>query len=281
MARIRSDIARFVGVAIFVVLAASCASPRPGEADSQSAAALALERFEYRRVCLGCDARIVIYAPDEAVAREAARAAFGRIDAIDAIASDYRVDSEIARLADHAGGEAVVVSRELVVMLSLALELSARTDGAYDVTAAPVTRLWRDAIRSGTVPDPQALAAARRLVDWRAIELDEAARAVRLMRTGMRLDLGSIAKGYAADEALRELATRGVSCALVDLGGDIVVGASPPGRHAWLVHVADSDATIDLVDAAVATSGALHQGVDMPQGRLSHLVDPRSDEAVV
>ena len=108
------------------------------------------------------------------------------------------------RLCKKAGGPAVPVSPDLFAVLARAAEISRITDGTFDVTVGPVVRLWRRARRSQLLPDEKELAAAKALVDYRLIELDPVDRTVRLAKPGMQLDLGGIAKGYAAEAAQAE-----------------------------------------------------------------------------
>ncbi len=184
---------------------------------------------------MGTEVRVLLYSDSAGKAANAAAAAFARISVLDSLMSDYRTDSEVHRIAQAAGGEAVPVSDEMVYVLERALRIAAETEGMFDPSIGPVTRLWRSARRTGSSPDSLALAAARRLVDWRAIELDTIRHTVRLRVPGMSLDLGAIAKGYAADEALRVLREHGLARALVAFGGEIVAGRPPPDRDGWRV----------------------------------------------
>lgn len=227
---------------------------------------------------MGVVARILLYAPDESAAREAARAAFARVAALDSVMSDYRPGSELMRLSARSGGPPVRVSGELFHLLSLADSLSRLSDGAFDVTAGPLVRLWRAVRRTGTLPTEAERREAMSRVGWRHLHLDSAARTVRLDRPGMLLDLGGIAKGYAAQEAVRTLADRGVSRALVEMGGDLVAGAPPPGRRGWRVRIESPGSTAPdsllLAHAALSTSGDTEQFVEIDGVRYSHVVDP-------
>jgi len=234
---------------------------------------------------MGVDARLVFYAPDQQTAERAGAAAFARIASLDTIMSDYRRDSELNRLSDGAGGPPVRVSPDLFRVLRRALEVSEHSGGAFDVTVAPLILLWRKARREGVLPAPAALARARRLVGWRKLLLDEKARTARLTTRGMRLDLGGIAKGYAADEALAVLARHGIRRALVELGGDVVLGEAPPGAEGWRVRVpnaGDAQGPADLLftNRAVSTSGDTEQFAVLSGRRYSHVVDPRTGRAL-
>src|SRR5438270_6131047 len=162
----------------------------------------ALTRFTYTEPHMGTRFRIIAYAPDRATADRAARDAFARIAALDGSMSDYRPASELMRLCARAGGPPVKVSKDLFFVLSRAQEVSRRSGGAFDVTVGPVVRLWRLSRRTQRLPDPEKLARARALVGYRNVRLDPDARTVQLLKPGMQLDLGGIAKGYAADQAL-------------------------------------------------------------------------------
>lgn len=269
-----------------------------------------LQRFEYLKPHMGVAFVIRLYAADEAAANQAAEAAFARIAELDGILSDYDPDSELMRLCRDSGpGKPVQVSEELAYVLSRALTLAERTDGAFDVTVGPVVRLWRRARRRREMPDAAALAEARALVGWKNVRLVGqafqpavgessgnrarqtshtrqtvmSAPRVELLKPGMRLDLGGIAKGYAGDEALRVLRAHGIGRALIDGGGDIVVGDPPPGREGWRIGVAPLEKPdgppsrhLILANQSVATSGDAFQHVEIAGTRYSHIVDPKT-----
>ena len=242
------------------------------------------QRFEYRQIHMGVEARLVLHAPDSARAVGAARAAFERLAMLDSIMSDYRDDSELMHLTRPPAGEWVPVSEPLFHVLDTALEISRRSGGAFDVTAGPLVRLWREARRSGRLPDSAALADARRRSGWELLELDPSSRSVRLRRPEMGLDLGGIAKGFAADEALAVLRAHGIHRALIEFGGDIVAGAPPPRRAGWPVRLdeaAGAPPVVELADAAISTSGDAAQFVVIDGVRYSHVVDPRTGVALV
>ena len=187
---------------------------------------------------MGTLINITLYAPDLAAAKAGADAAFQRIDALEDIMSDYQADSELMRLCDQPFGKPVPVSAELFDVLQRARKVSKLSGGAFDVTIGPYVRLWRFARKRKVLPTPAEIAAARAAVGWQKLRLDERARTVTLLVPNMRLDLGSIGKGYAADEALRILKGRGIDRALVAASGDIAIGNPPPGQRGWKVGIA-------------------------------------------
>ncbi len=241
---------------------------------------------------MGVAARIVFFAPDESAARQAERAVYARLNELDAVMSDYRKDSELMQLCSREPGVWHEVSDDLCTVLWWAKVLAELSGGAFDPTVGPSVRLWREARRSGEMPDATELEAARQVSGHELMDVDVATRCVRLATAGMALDLGGIGKGFAADEALRTLARLGIHSALIDLGGDITLGHPPPGEAGWRVQVergagtgTEEDGagdTIELVlaHAAVATSGDREQFVIIGGERFSHIIDPRRGRAL-
>lgn len=268
-----------LAAAACLLLAAGCAhGPSPASRTP------ALARFEFTRPQMGVPFRIVVYAPHETAASNATEAAFGRVAALNAILSDYDPDSEISRLCrDTPAGQPVRVSPELAWMLERSLALSRATDGAFDVTVGPLANLWRRARRQGQLPSESLLQEARARTGWRHLDFDARSRTVTLRVPGMRLDFGAIAKGYAADEALRVLTGHGCPRALVAAAGDVRAGEAPPEAPGWKVELGATDATnspparvLFLRHAAVATSGDLFQRLEIGGRRYSHILDPRT-----
>ena len=254
-----------------------------GLALAASAQGSSLSRFEYFRIQMGTRVRIVLYADSEGRAREAAAKAFERIDALERIMTDYDPSSELMRLSHDAGEAPRAVSQDLFAVLERAMEYSRLSGGAFDVTVGPLVELWRKARRSGRLPAPEALEAARARVGFRNLALDRTARTVDFAMAGMKLDLGGIGKGFAADQALAVLRSEGVSAALVAAGGDISLGEPPPSQPGWRIAIANpglaaAAAPPDLVlsHCGVSTSGDAEQFVEIGGARYSHVVDPRT-----
>lgn len=235
------------------------------------ASAAGLERFEAVEPHMGTLVRIQVYATGEEQARAAFQSGFARIAALDRALSDYDPQSELNRLPSP-------VSPDLFRVLEAAQRLAAETDGAFDVTVGPLTRLWREARRAGRPPDATAIAEARAHVGYRKLHLDPTARTVTLADPAMRLDLGAIAKGYAADEALAAVTAAGCPIALIAVSGDLAIGDAPPGRRGW--RVSASGKVLELANLAVSTSGAAEQHLDSGGLRYSHILDPASGMGV-
>lgn len=269
-----------MGILLNVAAAIFCATA------TCQAATGKLTRFEFMEPHMGTRFKVVLYAPDEATANRAAKAAFARVAELDGVMSDYRPTSELMQLCGKAGGPPVRVSDDLYVVLAKAQEVSRLSDGAFDVTVGPVVRLWRIARRTQELPDQEALARARGLVGYQNIKLDPTNRTVHLLKPGMLLDLGGIAKGYAADAALAVLKKHEIDRALVAAGGDIAVSGPPPDAQGWKVGIQPIAGGAPrryllLKHAAVSTSGDFEQFVVIDGKRYSHIVDPKTGLGLV
>lgn len=235
--------------------------------------------FEYAQLHMGVRTRLVGFAHTQEHAEEACRAAFKRIAELDDMMTDWRPQSELMRLCAKAGGPPVPVSEELFTVLQHAQDIARRSNGAFDVTIGPLIQLWRQARKAETLPTPEQLAEARARVGYQKMKLNPANRTVQLLVPGMKLDLGGIAKGYAGDEALRILREHGVTSALCEMGGDIVLGDAPPNRHGWIVEITNdlpgrNSRKVILKNCAVSTSGDTEQFVVIDGVRYSHIVNP-------
>ena len=250
-------------------------------------AAATVNRFEFTQTEMAVPIRIVLYAADDTTAAEAARAAFSRFHELNALMSDYDPQSELRRLCDTSSeGKPVRVSNDLWRVLVRAIELSERSEGAFDVTVGPVVLLWRNARRTKELPASKSLQAALAKVGYRWVRLHREQQAVELLRPKMRLDLGGIAKGYAVDEALKAMQKRGITRTMVEAGGNIGLGDAPPEKPGWRIGIAPPDAQsparqyLWLSRVAISTSGDLWQHAVIDGVRYSHLIDPRTGMAL-
>lgn len=240
-------------------------------------------RFEFTEIHMASPFQIVLYSTDATAARRASRAAFDRIEALNKALSDYDPESEISRLSASAGKGPIPVGPDLFDVLERSKRISERSTGMFDVTIAPVGRLWRRARRARKLPDPALIAHARKLVGSDKMILDPAKHTVELKLPGMKLDVGGIAKGYAAQAALDVLCDQGIRCALVAGAGDIVTGDPPPGTDGWRVAIAPVDPwlpyrppTLLLQNTAVSTAGDAERFVEIDGRRYSHIVNPKT-----
>lgn len=256
---------------------------RPGDA---------LKRFEFRKILMGVGARIVLFAPDEGSAVDAASSAFARIAELESALSDYRSDSEVVSLRETlarqlpslpADEPAVVsISDDLALALRLSRDLRARTNGAFDERLGEMTALWRSARASGTAPSKAAWERAfdRAHQDYDLVETPEQHSAIAAQGV-VFLDFGGIGKGLACDQAASVLRSHGIDRFLIDMGGDLLLGKAPPAQRGWRVAIQGESASpgfVVLAECGIATSGASEQFLEIEGERFSHILDPRSGE---
>lgn len=237
------------------------------------------DRHEFERGLMGTRFVITCHGGDEATAKAAADEAFTKGEEINAVASDYIADSELLSLSKVPVGKPVKVSPLLFDLLDQSLRFAKLTEGRFDPTLGPLTKLWRESRRRGKLPDPATLNAARAASGWRHLKLDAEEKTVTLEVPGMRLDLGGIAKGYAADAMFAILKRRGFPATCIAAGGDLRLGDPPPGKTGWTVGMRTlaKDSTsgeLQLANCAVSTSGDLQQFVEIGGTRYAHIIDP-------
>jgi len=234
---------------------------------------------------MGTRGTITIYGLPEEEAGEAAAEATREMHRIESVMSTWKDDSEISRLNRGSEGKPFEVSKELAGLLEKARVFSEKTSGAFDVTAMPLVRLWGFQGGEAKLPTDEELAAALARTGWRKMRVDLEASTVTLL-DGAQIDLAGIGKGYAVDRCAAILRERGVSSALVDLGGNMFAIGSPPGRDFWAIGIRDPEdpsgviGKLLLSDEAVATSGNYENFVVIEGKRYGHIVDPRTGMTV-
>ena len=263
-------------IALILILALGCATTAPAKNSSQRN----LTRYEFERPEMGVPFRIILYASSGEIATNAAEAAFRRVSQLNDSMSDYEYDSELSKLSRTSGsGEKVKVSDDLWKVLERSQEIAKASDGAFDVTVGPLIQVWRKARREKKLPAPEVIEKARARVGYTNMLLR--GHTVELKAPEMRLDLGGIAKGYAADEALKVLRQHGVTCAMAAASGDFSIGDAPPDKPGWKIELLDAQdqrgqAYLILKQCGCSTSGDLFQFVEIDGKRYSHIVDPHT-----
>jgi FAD:protein FMN transferase len=242
-----------------------------------------LNPYEAVEPHMGTLFRIKLYAPDDTVAQRGFQRAFERIDQLDKLLSDYKQESELSRISREAVGHPVHVSDDLFRIAQSAERLSIATGGAFDLTIGSLTHVWRQARSDNKLPSQQAVQWAIAHCGYRKLHLDAKAQTMEFDSSGMLLDAGGIAKGYAADEALAVLAGLGVHSALIAASGDLAFGEPPPAQAGWKIGVDSFDRAdrpftrvLLLSNAAVSTSGSSEQHLSTGGKTYSHVIDPKT-----
>ncbi len=234
---------------------------------------------------------LVLHGDDEVRLRAAGEEALAEIQRLDAQLSFYRPSSEISRINARAAEGPVRVEPRLFRLLQTARRLHTETEGAFDLTVAPLMRCWGFTGDTGRLPDPEALAEARRRTGMHLVTLDEADFTVAFARPGVQLDLGAIGKGYAIEEAARTLIDAGVTSAFLH-GGTSTIHAigTPLDEEHWNVALSypDTDAPIDhdvlavipLENEALSVSAVWGKAFVVEGTTYGHVIDPRSGHPV-
>jgi FAD:protein FMN transferase len=226
---------------------------------------------------------ITLYATNGTIAHDAARAAFDRVAALEQKMSDYRADSELNLLCEKPVGQPIAISPDLFDIFEKAQHISDLSNGAFDITVGPFVRLWRFSRKRKALPSASEVLQARAAVGWKNLHLDRRHHTATLLVPNMRLDLGGIAKGYAADEALRVLKSHGIDRSMIAASGDFAIGRPPPNRPGWKIgitamdeHQNRAERFLLLHDCGISTSGDTEQAIEIGGVRYSHIVDPHT-----
>ena len=220
---------------------------------------------------------------DQGGSEAALDAAFVRLRQLDDELAAQRPTSQIAEVNAAAGLHPVVVGDDAMNMIRRDLSYAEMSDGAFDPTVGPLVQLWGIGTDHARLPSQAEIDAARALVNWKDVVLDEGARTIFLKRKGMALDLGSGTKGYASDELLKVLAPRGVKSAIIDLGGNIYAMGARPDGQSWRIGLQNPDESrgayigvASLVDETMVTSGVYERFFIKDGKRYHHIFDTKT-----
>ena len=207
---------------------------------------------------------------------------------VDAEMSHWRADSLLSRFNDSPADQWFPVSAELAGLVALALDLSRRSDGAFDISAAPLVDLWGFGTEERpALPEAAAVEAARLWTDYRKLEVRMAPPALKKGWAELRMDLSAIAKGHAVDRLARLLDGRGCDRYLIELGGELRTRGRGPAGASWRIGIEAADGAgqlhrrLSLSNRAAATSGDYRNFRLRGDERLSHILDPRTGRPVV
>jgi thiamine biosynthesis lipoprotein len=264
-----------------VVAVAFAASACTGSEPASAPASL----VERARVAMGSEIRITVWSADDRASVSAIEAAFEDFERLDAMMSVWREGSDVERVNMAAGQHPVPVSPDVRAVLRAARQVSEWTDGKFDVTFGALAGLWRfDHDQDNRVPGTDEVRRQLPLVDYRAVEVDEAEGTVFLRQQGMRMHLGGMGKGFAVDRAADTLRRRGLQDFMIQAGGDLYV-TGRRGDRAWRVGLRDprgpadrSYAALELADGAISTSGDYERFFMKDGRRFHHILDPDAGE---
>jgi thiamine biosynthesis lipoprotein len=238
--------------------------------------------YQKTETIMGTEVTVTVVAPSERTGAAAIDAAMAELRRLDEMMSLYKDASELSRVNLAAGLRPVKVSPEMLEAVEAAARISELTDGAFDVTMGPLVVLWQMRLREKKTPTEGELALARSRVGYRNIVIDRAASTLFLKKPGMIMDLGGVAKGYAADKAAAVLGKRGIRNGIVAIAGDIRAMGTRPGGLPWRIGVqhprepGKTLAVLELADKSVSTSGDYERFQIVNRKRYHHIIDPRT-----
>jgi FAD:protein FMN transferase len=257
-----------------VILFAGCGSIRSSELP------VVVKRTQMH---MGTLVSITAVAPDKAIAQASIEAGFHEIKRLEQLFSTWIQTSELSQVNASAGRESVAVGPETLELVLRALEMAGLTEGGLNIAVGPAVEAWSVADRR-RIPSYAELQSLKPLVDWSTIQVDRKARTIFLPKPGMRIDVGGIGKGYAADRAVAVMKRAGARGGVVALSGDIKTFGDLPGMKGFPVGIRHPRqegtliATMDLKNEAISTAGDYERYFEQDGVRYHHILDPVSLE---
>jgi len=232
---------------------------------------------------MGNQFEISLVAEEEELANEWIQQGFNHIKEIEYLLTTYSDTSDLYRINAAAGVEPVVVHKETFGIIERSLQISAITQGAFDISYGSVDkRLWNFDVHQNELPDPETAKKMVRLINYRNILLDKAATTVMLKEKGMRIGLGGIGKGYAAEKTRQYLKSLGAAAGIVNASGDLTTWGMQPDGKPWTIGIADPNnassifSYLEVSDMAVATSGNYEKFIWVNRRKYSHTINPKT-----
>jgi thiamine biosynthesis lipoprotein len=226
---------------------------------------------------MGTEVSVYLWSEDTERGKKALEEVFSEAARIDRLMSTYKAESEISKINRLASLGPVVASEELFRLVQRSLDISVLTLGAFDITYDSVGQHYD--FRSRKRPDSDTVASERENIDYRYVELDQAAHSIEFLKAGVRINLGGIAKGYVVERGIDILRAHGLQHAIVTAGGDSRLLGDRRGRP-WMVGIRDPRVdgkvaiSVPLADEAISTSGDYERYFEEDGVRYHHIIKP-------
>ena len=233
------------------------------------------------RAMMGTEVSVLLWHDDAATGEQIVALVLAEAERIDQLMSTYKDDSRISEINRLAASEAVAAGDELFQLIRRSLDISVLTRGAFDITYDSVGQHYD--FRNRQRPDEATVQAERELIDFRFVELDQAAGTVSFREDGVRINLGGIAKGYVVERGVSILRSRGIQNGIVTAGGDSRLLGDRRGQP-WMVGIRDprNDGqvaiSVPLEDEAISTSGDYERYFEEGDTRYHHIIEPSTGE---
>lgn len=262
------QLAAQVFVIIFVFLLSACNPQKEMVTDST--------------YMLGTYLQLSLWTEDKAEGMAVIQECFQRIRQIEQKMSVNIEDSEVNEINRHAGKEYVAVSDDTMAVIRKGFAYAELTDGAFDPAIGRLVKLWGIGTERERVPKPEEIQEALKYVDYRGIKFQDENK-VKLDIDGMQLDLGGIAKGYAADAVTKIIREKGIKHAIINLGGNVVALGKKADGAPWKIGIQDPFeptgthmGVIEVADQTVVTSGNYERYFIRDGKRYHHIIDPKT-----
>ena len=207
---------------------------------------------------------------------------FNRLREIDLLMSANMAETQIEKINGQAGIAPVKVHKDVITVIEKALHFAEISNGSFDPTIGPIVKLWGIGFDYEHLPRQDEIDAILPLINWRDVQIDKQSNTVFLRRPGMGLDLGSIAKGYAADEAARIIREARIPGAIIDLGGNVFAFGVKQNNRPWVVGIQDPSGrrgsyigVVELKNKTIVTSGVYERYFEQDGKRYHHLFNPK------
>jgi len=278
------DVRRFILPAVFVLGLAAVTMLRDRPQPSP-----ATELYSFTGPSMGTAFTVKVVAPELSGGAQLrlTESIAAVLEEVDASMSTWREDSEISEF-NRAGTTAFPASAGLLEVVAAALDVADRSDGAFDITVAPLVSGWGFAAEErGAVPSDQEIDDLKRSTGWRHLQLDPEAGTLRKTIAELQIDLSAIAKGYAVDQLVEAVAAHGIEQLMVEIGGEVRTVGRSLGDRPWRIGIEAPDqpvrlshSVVHLEDQAMATSGDYRNYYEVDGRRVSHTIDPRTGRPV-
>ena len=245
------------------------------------------QKVDFQDVAMGTNLHFIAYTNakvDVEHVKAAISASVAEMRRLEDVMSEWKSDSEVGKL-NATPDQWVTVGPQTFEVISRALDESKASGGAFDITFQAMSGLWKFGSAADAVPklpSPAEVAERRKLVDYRTVELDPKASAVRIPK-GHKIGLGGIAKGYIVDRAVAVMKQASIECFLVQAGGDLYGAGKKPDGSPWISAIQDprqvegvSFASIELTDHAFSTAGDYARSYVIGKRRYHHIIDPHT-----
>lgn len=243
-----------------------------------------LKDYNEKKFALHTITEIHVLSRNKVKAKQAIAAAYARINEIEKQLNLFDPQSQVSELNTRAYWEAVPVSQDILNVITASIAGSQISDGAFDITTTPITRLYGFGTDNKQEPTNAELQNAMKNLGYQYIKIDHEKRTVRFLKKSLMLDLGGIIKGYAVDEAIKVLKANGIKSALVNAGGNIYALGKNRGKK-WTIGIKNPKDTskitkdiIQLSNNACATSGDYEQYFFEDNKKISHIFNPKTGQ---